>query len=160
MKTMKVWGVGPLWGGLVAAYCAAVTAISLRYSIGRIPASYSEASLVLGVLMLAVGVPYYVFSAKAVVRGFMEGRLVTDGVYRICRHPLYGSWTVFIIPGFELLLRSWLGLTTSIVAYFLLRMLVRREEDYLAEKFGAAYRQYRAQTPFVAPLGLFRSRSQ
>jgi protein-S-isoprenylcysteine O-methyltransferase Ste14 len=159
MKTMKVWGVGPLWGSLSLAYGAAVTSVSLHCQVGRIPESLGVSAVVIGTVMLLVGLPFYVLSGKAIFRGFPEGRLLTDGVYGLCRHPIYGSWIVLIIPGLELMLRSWLGLTTSLVAYALLRILARREEEYLAERFGAAYERYRASTPFVLPLGFLRRRS-
>jgi protein-S-isoprenylcysteine O-methyltransferase Ste14 len=159
MKTMKVWGVGPLWGALSLAYGAAVTFCSLRYEVGRIPPSFAMPAVLVGACLLAMGLPLYAAAGKAIFRGFPEGRLLTDGVYGLCRHPIYGSWIVLIIPGLELVLRSWLGLTTSLVAYALLRVLARREEEYLAAKFGEAYQRYRASTPFVLPLGFLRRRS-
>jgi protein-S-isoprenylcysteine O-methyltransferase Ste14 len=98
-------------------------------------------------------------SAKAVLRAFAAGELVTDGVYGICRHPLYGSWIVFIVPGIELLLHSWFGLTTSIAMYATLRVLARREEAFLADKFGESYLRYKARVPFVLPVGWLKPKS-
>ena len=155
MKIATVWGIGPLWGSLAFGYGAVTTVISFSYPILRVPDSIALLSLVLGITMVAVGIPFYVLSAKAIFRGFAEGRLLTEGVYAACRHPVYGSWIVFIIPGIELILRSWLGLTTVVFAYLLLRFLARSEEDYLLERFGDSYRQYRARTPFVLPYGIF-----
>jgi protein-S-isoprenylcysteine O-methyltransferase Ste14 len=136
---------------LSSGYGAVTTAISFSCSILRIPDSIALPSLVLGITMLAVGIPFYVLSAKAIFRGFAEGRLLTEGVYAACRHPIYGSWIVFIIPGIELILRSWPGLTTVVFAYLLLRLLAGSEEDYLLERFGDSYRQYRTHAPFVLP---------
>jgi protein-S-isoprenylcysteine O-methyltransferase Ste14 len=125
----------------------------------RIPETFYPTLTFLGIFLIVLGLPYYVLSARAVLRAFAAGKLVTDGVYGICRHPLYGSWIVFIVPGIELLLHSWFGLTTSIAMYATLRALARREEAYLADKFGESYRQYRARVPFVLPVGWLRQKN-
>ena len=80
--------------------------------------------------------------------------LVTDGIYRCCRHPLYASWVVFIVPGIVFLVNSWIGLTIPIFMYFVLRILVRKEEIYLASVFGSEYSDYKKRVPCILPYGM------
>jgi protein-S-isoprenylcysteine O-methyltransferase Ste14 len=153
MKTMTVWGVGPTWGLLTVIYGGLCSRLGHMFPTLLIPDSFYPRLKYVGLLLLAVGIPFCVLSARAIVRGFAAGRLVTDGVYGVCRHPLYASWIIFLIPGFTLLLHSWIGLSTSLASYALLRVMAKKEEDYLDQTFGEAYRHYRRRTPFVLPLG-------
>jgi protein-S-isoprenylcysteine O-methyltransferase Ste14 len=43
-----------------------------------------------------------------------------------------------------------------VAMYVLLRVLARKEEDYLSARFGDSYQQYRRRVPFVAPWGWLR----
>ena len=70
----------------------------------------------------------------------------------MCRHPVYGAWVVFNVPGLVLLANSWIGLFVPVLMYVTLRLLVRREETYLEQTFGEEYRRYRERTPAVFPL--------
>jgi protein-S-isoprenylcysteine O-methyltransferase Ste14 len=153
---MTRWGVGPVFGLASIAYAAAVHLLSRGkpdLAIEIVPHSVLASA---GIALIAFGLPFYVLAAKAVMRAFTANQLVTDGVYRICRHPLYGAWIVFIVPGIELLVGTWPGLTTPVAMYVLLRLLARTEEDYLSARFGDSYQQYRRRVPFVAPLGWLR----
>lgn len=69
--------------------------------------------------------------------------LVTDGVYRITRNPMYLGLAL-ILAGSALALSSvWAAL---VVLPFVLAMdrLIRREEAFLEDVFGDSYRAYRA----------------
>lgn len=158
MKVMTVLGVGPKWAACVLSYGGLATWVSVRYSVLRIPDRLSLVTTILGVVLLAIGVVFYAIAGRAIIKGFPTGQLLTRGAYRICRHPVYGSWILFIIPGIELLLRSCLGLSTCLVGYVLLRIMARDEEAYLAEKFGNEYTLYRQRTPFVLPVGFLGKR--
>jgi len=70
----------------------------------------------------------------------------------MCRHPVYGAWVVFNVPGMVLFFNSWLGLVVPILMYVTLRLLVRSEEEHLEQTFGEEYREYRSRTPAVFPL--------
>ena len=75
-------------------------------------------------------------------------RLITNGLYRYVRHPLYSCGLVFIwlIPIMTWnLLALLIGLTAYIIvgAYF--------EERKLLIEFGSAYAEYRQRTPMLFP---------
>ena len=153
MRPMTVFGVGPSWAFFSILYAIAAYFVTRAFPVFRIPEQMYPVLTFLSIPLLLVGILYYVLSGKAVVKAFSSSKLLTDGVYGICRHPLYGSWILFIVPGIELFTRSWLGLTTSVAMYLMLRAMVKSEEDYLAAKFGDIYREYKARIPFISPLG-------
>ena len=59
----------------------------------------------------------------------------------------------FSCPRYVFLINSWIGLTAPLVMYIFLRILVRKEEEYLEQKFGEEYIAYKKMTPAVLPLG-------
>jgi protein-S-isoprenylcysteine O-methyltransferase Ste14 len=76
------------------------------------------------------------------MRAYNANELVTKGVFKCCRHPVYASWVVFIVPGITLLMKNWLGMSAPIFMYSILRLLVKKEEIYLENVFGSQYREY------------------
>jgi len=43
---------------------------------------------------------------------------------------------------------SWLIFVNSLIFYLLYRTVTKREDEYLEEKFGGAYREYRKKVVF------------
>jgi protein-S-isoprenylcysteine O-methyltransferase Ste14 len=78
-------------------------------------------------------------------------QLVTSGVYRHVRHPMYSS---FFLLGLAqlLLIPNWFagaaGLAAGIVLYV---FRVAREERMMTEQFGEAYKAYCAKTARIIP---------
>lgn len=73
--------------------------------------------------------------------------LVTDGVFRWLRNPMYVALTLFLIALAFTLASDWILVTTVIFALVIHFGVVRREERYLEAKFGDAYRRYKARVP-------------
>ena len=86
-----------------------------------------------------------------------DHRLVTRGVYRIVRHPMYSSFLLFAV-GQALLLPNWLAGLAALIAVALMCIFrVPREEAMMCEHFGQEYREYMRRTGSVVPwLGLNR----
>lgn len=80
-----------------------------------------------------------------------EHALVTRGVYRYVRHPMYASQWLWSI-GQALLLQNrvagWAGAVLFLPLYVL---RVPREERMMLERFGDAYRSYTKRTGRVVP---------
>lgn len=68
-------------------------------------------------------------------------RLVTSGIYRVSRNPMYLGM-LFLFAGLILILGLEPGLISwPLFAFTLHHGVVRREEDYLIAKFGQPYRE-------------------
>ena len=84
-----------------------------------------------------------------------DGELVTDGVYRFARHPMYLSVYLFAV-GQVLLVPNWIAGPSMLVASLMIHTVrVPREEAMMEEYYGDAWREYRARSnrywPFSAP---------
>jgi protein-S-isoprenylcysteine O-methyltransferase Ste14 len=80
-----------------------------------------------------------------------EHRLVTTGVYRLVRHPMYSSFFLLAFAQF-LLLPNWFAGASGLVGVGLLYALrVRQEERMMLERFGADYRDCMARTKRLIP---------
>jgi protein-S-isoprenylcysteine O-methyltransferase Ste14 len=84
--------------------------------------------------------------------------LVTEGVYRSIRHPMYASMWLWGLAQALLLqnrVAGWAGLATFVPLYL---VRVPREERMMLDGFGGAYRAYMDRTGRVIPrlLGTLR----
>ncbi len=80
-----------------------------------------------------------------------DHRLVTRGVYRFMRHPMYTSFFVSGL-GQALLLANWAAGPSALVAVALLVLVrVPREEKMMIDQFGDEYRDYMRRTGGVLP---------
>ncbi|HEX6291502.1 MAG TPA: protein-S-isoprenylcysteine O-methyltransferase [Herpetosiphonaceae bacterium] len=80
-----------------------------------------------------------------------EHALVTDGVYRSIRHPMYASQWLWCVAQ-SLLLQNWIVGPTSFLFFLPLYLLrVPREEQMMIDHFGDAYRAYMERTGRVVP---------
>ena len=111
-----------------------------------------------GIVLLIFGIPMWAIAVWTIVRAFSRGELVTRGVYGFVRHPIYSALIVFIFPGIALLCRSWPMLLASLVAYIIFKLLIKREDRYLEEKFGKAYLDYRSRVNEIIPIPRFYRR--
>lgn len=79
-----------------------------------------------------------------------RGALVTDGVYAWMRHPQYTGLFLISIG----MLVQWPTIITVVTWPLLITVysrLARREEREAEERFGEAYRTYRARVPMFVP---------
>jgi protein-S-isoprenylcysteine O-methyltransferase Ste14 len=82
------------------------------------------------------------FTARAEARV-----LVTHGIYRWVRHPIYISAELIMI-GVIIFLGAYYVLLVVLVSFPLQLVRAHREERILEAAFGAKYRAYRARTLF------------
>lgn len=114
-----------------------------------------QSVLIAAAVLIAAGVSVRLISLGTVRKNEV---LATDGIYSLCRHPLYfGSTLLFI--GIGILLNDgdgaywYLGL--PYMAIFFTAAVVK-EERFLRGKFGAAFDAYKASTPAFIPYGKWR----
>jgi protein-S-isoprenylcysteine O-methyltransferase Ste14 len=153
------WGIGPEFALSSISYgffTALLTAFISLFKIEFVP---YPILLIIGIILILMGIPFFIIAIKSLHHAYNRNSIITTGVYGICRHPIYGAWIFFIVPGIALIAKSWLALTTPIAMYILLKILVKKEEKYLEERFGEQYIQYKTKTPFVLPIGWIKNKS-
>jgi protein-S-isoprenylcysteine O-methyltransferase Ste14 len=80
-----------------------------------------------------------------------DHKLVTHGVYRYVRHPMYAAFWLWAI-GQCLLLPNWIAGPAGLVGFGTLFFgRVGREEELMIESFGEEYRNYMRHTARVLP---------
>lgn len=93
---------------------------------------------------------------KYVIRGGRNRRvyaedLVTEGLYRQCRNPMYVG-NLLILFGVSIASNSWGCALTAIPLFlFIYVAIVAAEEDFLRRKFGPAYDEFCADVPRWLP---------
>ena len=144
MKRKPVLPPTYLWTAMIV-----MVALHFRVPVKRIiPFPWD----LLGVLPLALGAALNIIAdkafraAKTTVKPFQESAaLITDGVYRISRHPMYLGFVLMLL-GLAILLGSLTPLlVVPIFAVVMDRVFIVVEERMLAEKFGQAWLDYKAR---------------
>jgi protein-S-isoprenylcysteine O-methyltransferase Ste14 len=130
----------------------------------RVPAPWSYILLLgqaLAALMLLIGVfqtdILSFMGLRQVFEGERRSALVTEGLYKYVRHPLYtaGLLMIWLAPAASInSLTVFLGLT----AYILLGAWF--EERKLLREFGEAYAEYQMRTPMLFPHFSFKNRGK
>jgi len=145
---------------------AALAAVAPRRLPGLVPLAPATAAvlratgtvMVLGAtaLMLAAQLDLGASWRVGIDEGARPG-LVTGGLYRYSRNPIYVAMLTALL-GFALLLPSWISLGLLIGAELGIRRHVRDEEAYLARTYGEEYRRYAARVGrFVPGVGRLRA---
>ena len=111
-----------------------------------------------GVLCLAVGLWLFhrahadLGTNWSITLEVREGhRLVTNGIYRRIRHPMYSALFLYSV-GLALVLPNWVAGPSYLVPFALLFALrVGAEERMMVEEFGADYEAYKTRTKRLVP---------
>ena len=111
----------------------------------------------IGLALLVLGSLFFVYVLSYLRSGFFGetepklGFLITEGPYRVCRHPQYLSFIIMIL-GFDLMFKSvigiafTLGLSVPSVVY-----RARVEDRLLRNKFGEEWEDYAGKVGFLLP---------
>ena len=155
---MSRWGIGPVFASVSISYGLLSLVISRYFHpFFRIVFVPDWVLNILGVSLIVIGIPFFLISVVTAMKAYNANELVTEGIFRCCRHPLYASWVVFIVPGIVFLANTWIGLTAPIFMYFILRILVQKEEIYLVNVFGSEYLDYKKKVPCILPYGWLKT---
>mgnify|MGYP001116894190 CR=1 FL=1 len=108
-------------------------------------------SMILGYVLVFFGIGIFFQGWRQVHRARQTNALVTDGLYRLVRHPQYTGlfialfgegvvhWpTLFSVALFPVI----------VLAYY---MLAKKEEKQVLAEFGDAYRAYQQRVPMFIP---------
>lgn len=134
----------------------------LAYLVNPAWMSWSKLGLPDGIRWLGVGVGvlcifgmYWLFSSigssitpTSVTR--REHKLITNGIYRWIRHPLYTVGSSFIVA-LGLMADNWFIILMALLAFTAMAVRTPKEEANLIEKFGDEYREYMKRTGAFFP---------
>lgn len=123
-------------------------------------ASYQPSALLfgLGVVAAAAALAMFRLTHKALGRMWsvslqlkQDHQLVTTGIYRRLRHPMYTAFWLMALAQ-ALLLPNWIAGLSGIAGFgFLFFSRVGPEERLMEQAFGDEYRAYAARTKRVIP---------
>lgn len=144
-KHLPMYGVGPVYVIVIITLTAAAVFLG-RFDLfraGLIPAAKIP-FIIIGALLIAFGIFLWcgaVFRSK-IDDGISENKLVTSGVYSLCRNPIYTAFmlactgalfisgNVFFLPLFFV---YWIFMTV---------LMKNTEEKWLLDLYGKEYSDY------------------
>ena len=165
-KAKKVGVAKSLFGwresGLLSLAFFGLWIVPLIYSLTGFPAALDRphipAIAILGVVALCGALLLFYRSHADLGKNWSislqirnEHRLVTTGIYRFIRHPMYSSFFLLAVAQLMLLPNWFAGATGLIGVGMLYAFRIRQEERMMTERFGAAYRDYIAHTARLIP---------
>jgi protein-S-isoprenylcysteine O-methyltransferase Ste14 len=105
--------------------------------------------------IIVVGLIYWLFASiqsgiTPVSATRKNHKLVTHGIYRWVRHPLYTVGSSLYIS-FGLMSDSWFIMLMGVLAFIAMAIRTPKEEANLIEKFGDEYREYMKRTGRFLP---------
>ena len=114
--------------------------------------------LVAGVVWLVIGLWFFYRSHADLGTNWSitlevreQHQLITQGVYRCIRHPMYLALALYSI-GQALIIPNWVAGPSNLIAFAILCALrVHAEEKMMVEKFGDEYAAYSARTKRLIP---------
>jgi len=102
-------------------------------------------ALIIGLVLLAIGVPAWVASVALVLIEVPRRKLITSGPFAVVRHPLYVAVSLLVLPGLGFLLDSWLVIALGVILYVFARIFSPIEEKALEGVFPREYPAYRSR---------------
>src|SRR5215469_15657087 len=142
---------------LLALATVALFIVPLVYALTGFPTSFNRpvipAIAGLGVATLGAALFLFYRSHADLGRNWSisleirrEHRLVSSGIYRFIRHPMYSSFFLMAVAQLLLLPNWFAGITGLIGVGMLYAFRIRQEERMMMERFGAEYRDYMTRT--------------
>jgi protein-S-isoprenylcysteine O-methyltransferase Ste14 len=74
------------------------------------------------------------------------------GAYSLCRHPVYASWILFLLPAIAILTGSWPMLGLPVAGWLGYKAGMAKEERELVARYGESYEKYCERTRELLPL--------
>ena len=111
----------------------------------------------LGVILIAVGLGFTVWARQRLGRNWSgtvqvkkDHQLISDGPYRLVRHPIYTGILVAFL-GTAVIIGHWGAILAVLIAFESFWRKLTLEERFMRETFGSVYEEYRARTAALIP---------
>jgi len=146
-------------GSMLAFFAGFYLLVRFRIGVQAIPGAYYPLA-VAGLLLVVVGAAVNIMGRLALGRNwgnqviiYEDHTLVTGGVYRLVRHPLYAS-LIWMFLGAALVFQNWAALLATVLL-FIPGMFHRatQEEKALGAQFPD-YESYRNRTGMLFPISM------
>lgn len=140
---MKITGVAPKIAVPTLLYIIlAVVMDSLTKPLFTITQNNYSILVVIGILLILIGVVLVSIVGRELVKSYKSTVLMTSGLYKVFRNPMYTAYLIFIMPGISILFNSWLVLSSVILNFILFQVFIKEEYKYLEKTFGEEYKRY------------------
>jgi protein-S-isoprenylcysteine O-methyltransferase Ste14 len=135
----------PLYFGAALLAGLGLRAVTVPLSIGSSGLRVPLGALVLGagVALAGAGVAAVVRHHTTIVPHRSVATLLTTGVYRLSRNPMYAGLALAYLGGATMLGSWWPFLTLPLALLAVRTLVIGPEERYLAANFGSRFTEYR-----------------
>ena len=129
--------------------------ISIYFSSKRIDLINIPFQLEISFFMLSLGILIFINPVLKFIKSkttinpiqFEEtNKLVTSGIFKYSRNPMYLGMLMIIISTSIFYLNIYSMLTPFLFIFWINKFQIKREEAFLAEKFGKEYLSYKNKT--------------
>ncbi|KPL10315.1 MAG: hypothetical protein AMS26_21640, partial [Bacteroides sp. SM23_62] len=151
-KKLTFWGTSPIIFALTILFAIPIAIVNYYYKpifkIGIVP---YKVLIIIAFLLLVTGIPLYLKTLMVLKAAHKKQELITNGVFSICRNPLFAVVIFLLLPGILLLFNSWLLLTIPCFMFLMFKIFIIREEHLMANEFGQEYIDYKNSTSTIFP---------
>lgn len=142
MNTYKrIFGAGPRGFLISLALLALAWQLESVAGLPSITASYL-ARWVVFVLTVVGAVFLVVWSLKSLPPATRGKELVTNGIYRYLRHPLYAAFLSCLNFGLAVLLNNWIYIIWAVLVHGIWHWNIESEEKLMRREFPTEYEEY------------------
>jgi protein-S-isoprenylcysteine O-methyltransferase Ste14 len=146
-------------GSMLAFFLVVYLLIRFRIGVCDIPAAYYPTAIA-GLALVVLGTVVNILGRFALGRNwgnqviiYQDHTLITGGVYRIVRHPLYAG-LIWMFIGAGLVFQNWAALALTLLVFIPgMYYRGRQEEKALLSQFPE-YGEYRNRTGMLFPLSM------
>jgi protein-S-isoprenylcysteine O-methyltransferase Ste14 len=120
------------------------------FTTTRLTHSISLIMATAGIILIGMSFRHYRFSEFIGVRSEVPERLLTGGILKKIRHPIY-SGTILIVLGYFFYSPTLPTLISALCIFAYLPVGIWLEEKKLIRQFGKAYLDYKKRVPALVP---------
>lgn len=141
----RIFGSGPL--GSVISIGLLIVSYYFEDKIGFRKIFLEDYSRYLIVSIIsAFGLIVLIWSLSSLPVDKRGKKLVTEGIFKYFRHPLYAAFLLFLNMGLAFFLNNWIYILWAIVLFPIWSLIVRGEEELMMNEFGDEYKNYCKRT--------------
>ncbi|MFC2015200.1 methyltransferase family protein [Chloroflexota bacterium] len=125
---------------------------------GKQPQSLFRLPSIIGLALLAIGFALIVVGQLSLFRNYSsllvihkDHQLITHGIYRFTRNPMYLGVLIFFIGGVPVYAASLYGFLTSLLLIPIFLNRIRMEERMLADYFQDSFQKYKKTSKRLIP---------